>query len=75
MANYGEDIIPIKHVADVIGRRSDAMSSYMNALIERVVVERIDQAQYKISDPLLRIYIQRFGILRRDSFSDDIPTE
>ena len=50
----------------IIGRRSDAMSSYMNALIERGVVERIDRAQYKISDPLLKIYIQKFGILQSD---------
>lgn len=71
MANYEGDIVPLKHLADYIGRRSDAMSSYMNALIERGVVQRIDRAQYKISDPLLKIYIQKFGILQLDPLSDD----
>lgn len=66
MAGYEEEIVPLKYLADYIGRRSDAMSSYMNALIERGVVERIDRAQYKISDPLLKIYIQKFGILQSD---------
>ncbi len=72
MANYQADIVPLKHLADYIGRRSDAMSSYMNALIERGVVTRIDRALYKISDPLLKIYIQKFGILQLDLFSDDV---
>jgi Cdc6-like AAA superfamily ATPase len=63
MANYQEELVPIQFISDTIGSGLESTTSIMINLQEKGMVENFDGEFYKISNPLLRVYIQRFNII------------
>lgn len=63
MAEYESTLVPLAYIGNEIGRPSNELSSYMNSLVKRGIVEREDRAIYRYVDPLLRLYVQKLDIL------------
>lgn len=65
MAQYEKREVPLRHISDVTGYEQNQYSSNMGTLIERSIIKRVDTGIYSFVDPLLKVYIQSFGV--RDS--------
>ena len=63
MASHEYQDVPLSYIAQRLGRESNHISSYMTKLVKGKTVEKIDRAIYKISDPLLRVYLKRLRLL------------
>ena len=63
MADYESTLVPLSHIGNEIGRPSNELSSYMNSLVKRGIIEREDRAIYRFVDPLLRLYVQKLDVL------------
>lgn len=66
MGNSEEEVLPLHEIAQSIDRQSNECSAYMTRLVEQGYLERVDRAQYRLTDPLLRVYISRFNLLSSD---------
>ena len=63
MAEHESTLVPLSHIGNEIGRPSNELSSYMNSLVKRDIIEREDRAIYRFVDPLLRLYVQKLDVL------------
>ena len=63
MAQYESTLVPLAYIGSEIGRPSYKLSSYMNSLAKRNIIEREDRAIYRFVDPLLRLYVQKLDVL------------
>lgn len=63
MAEYKSTLVPLAYIGNEIGRPSNELSSYMNSLVKRGIIEREDRAIYRFVDPLLRLYVQKLDVL------------
>ena len=63
MAEYESTLVPLAYIGNEVGRPSNELSSYMNSLVKRGIVEREDRAIYRFVDPLLRLYVQKLDVL------------
>lgn len=63
MAEYESNLVPLAYIGNEIGRPSNELSSYMNSLVKRGIIEREDRAIYRFVEPLLRLYVQKLDVL------------
>lgn len=62
MAQNENREVPLKYISDVTGYDQNQYSSNMGTLIERGIIKRVDTGVYSFVDPLLKVYIQSFGV-------------
>lgn len=74
MANFDETDIVLKEIGRQIGRPSNELSAYMTRLRDDGIIEQSDRALYRITEPLLKIYVRKLDVLEPQlplDFSDD----
>jgi hypothetical protein len=63
MASYHGANIPLSHITKEIGYDQNQYSTNMSNLIKRDVISQADRGVYCFVDPLLKEYINRFGVI------------
>ncbi len=66
MANYSGPNVPLKFLCEDLGWEQNQFSTNMSTLVEREVITRLDKGIYGFTDPLLKEYIRKFGIIDVD---------
>lgn len=75
MANHESIIVPLREIAEEIGRTPSGTSSYMTRLVNDSTVVRTDRGMYKFADPLLRLYVQKLDVLEPQLPLNDTENE
>jgi len=70
MAEYDGTNVPLSFISSQIGQTQNQYSTNMSALVERGIIFRLDIGIYAFVDPLLKEYIQKFGIISAKSEED-----
>ena len=63
MASYKGANIPLNHITQETGYEQNQYSTNMGNLIKRDVISQVDRGVYCFVDPLLKEYINRFGVI------------
>lgn len=74
MANHDQPNVPLNDIGIAIGRKTNEMSSYMTKLVNDQLITKVDRALYKITDPLLKLYIRKLDILEPELPYEDLET-
>jgi hypothetical protein len=69
MASYQLLNIPLSYISEKIGYEQNQYSTNMSNLLKRNIITLIDRGVYSFTDPLLKEYIARFGVI--DSGEDE----
>ena len=72
MAKHDTIDVPLSDISKLIDRSTSNMSSYMKALENREIITKVDRALYRITDPLLRLYIRKLDILEPELSYEDL---
>ena len=67
MASHASPNVPLSFITQKIGYDQNQYSTNMSNLIKRNIVSQADRGVYCFVDPLLKEYINRFGIISIDS--------
>lgn len=67
MAEYPSANVPLSYITEEIGYDQNQYSTNMSNLIKRNVVTQADRGVYGFVDPLLKEYINRFGVINTDT--------
>ena len=63
MANYNGNNVPLSHITKETGYEQNQYSANMGNLIKRDIISQVDRGIYRFVDPLLKEYIDRFGVI------------
>lgn len=63
MASYKGANIPLSHITRETGYEQNQYSANMGHLIKRDIISQVDRGVYCFVDPLLKEYINRFGVI------------
>ena len=63
MANYNGNNVPLSHITKETGYEQNQYSANMGNLIKRDIISQVDRGIYCFVDPLLKEYIDRFGVI------------
>lgn len=63
MASYSGINVPLVHITKETGYEQNQYSANMGNLIKRDVISQVDRGVYCFVDPLLKEYIDRFGVI------------
>lgn len=72
MAKHDSIDVPLADISKLIDRSTSNMSSYMKALENREIITKVDRALYRITDPLLRLYIRKLDVLEPELNYEDL---
>lgn len=64
MASFSGINIPLSHITKKTGYEQNQYSTNMSNLIKRDIISQVDRGVYCFVDPLLKEYINRFGVIR-----------
>ena len=67
MATYESTNVPLNHITNEIGYEQNQFSTNMSNLIKRDIIVLVDRGVYCFVDPLLKEYINRFGVIVTDT--------
>lgn len=67
MAEYPSANVPLSHITKEIGYEQNQYSTNMSNLIKRGVIMQVDRGVYGFVDPLLKEYINRFGVINAET--------
>jgi hypothetical protein len=63
MASYSGVNVPLSHITKETGYEQNQYSTNMSNLIKRDIISQVDRGVYCFVDPLLKEYIDRFGVI------------
>ncbi len=63
MAKYKSQNVPLAHISKEIDYEQNQYSTNMSNLVKRNIVSLVDRGVYCFVDPLLKEYINRFGVI------------
>lgn len=63
MASYHSLNVPLSYISGKIGYEQNQYSTNMSNLLKRNIITAIDRGIYSFTDPLLKEYIARFGVI------------
>jgi hypothetical protein len=72
MAKHDSIDVPLSDISKLIDRSTSNMSSYMKALENREIITKVDRAVYRVTDPLLRLYIRKLDVLDPELSYEDL---
>lgn len=75
MASHKKAEVPVRYISKDINLEQNQFSTNLSNLRKRGIIEYVDRGVYRIVDPLLKEYINRFGIIGTGEESDDDTCE
>lgn len=67
MASYSGTAVPLSYISTETGYEQNQLSSNMGTLVKRGVISLATRGIYNFVDPLLKVYISRFGVIQPGS--------
>lgn len=67
MAKYSGSAVPLSYISTETGYEQNQLSSNMGTLVKRGVISLATRGIYSFVDPLLKVYISRFGVIQQGS--------
>lgn len=63
MSNYEGKIVPLEFISQSLGQERNQFSTNMSNLVEREILFKPQIGYYSFTDPMLKEYIKKFGVL------------
>lgn len=71
MSTFAGAAVPLSHISTETGYEQNQLSSNMGTLVKRGVITLATRGIYSFVDPLLKVYISRFGVIQVDGESEE----
>ncbi|WP_439878043.1 AAA family ATPase [Pseudomonas prosekii] len=63
MASHAGSDVPLAYIAEQTGYEQSSLSSNIGTLVKRGIITLVTRGHYTFTDPLLKVYITRFGVI------------